>query len=85
MSSFIKKTKLGNSGLYAEQKGFRAYSNHQFCMSTGIDSLDEVMNGYLIGGLTLIIEDSHSQFYLNLIRCSMAEGIASSHDCIVLG
>ena len=67
-SSFVKTINMGISNLYKDKRGFRPYSNLQLSLSTGQYDLDEILNGYVIGGITLLIEDKPSKYHLNLQR-----------------
>jgi hypothetical protein len=37
-----------------------------------------------LGSLLLIIEDSHSQQHLNLLKCSLAEGVCCKHSLALI-
>ena len=62
-SSFVKKINT-TPQLYKEQSGVKSATNSLYTLSTGIQSLDAVIGGGLVvGSLTLLCEDSMSQFY----------------------
>ena len=37
-----------------------------------------------MGTLSILFEDSHSQFYTHFLKTYLAEGIVNSHQCIVV-
>lgn len=62
-SSFVKKINT-TPQLYKERLGVKSAANGLYTLSTGIQSLDAVIGGGLVvGSLTLLSEDSMSQFY----------------------
>ena len=59
--------------------------NGQYCVSSGNTSLDTILGGGLpLGTLTVLYEDSHSQFYSYLLKTYLAEGIVNKHKCIIV-
>ena len=40
--------------------------------------------GLVLGAITLLYEDSHSQFYSHFIKTILAEGIVNKQHCIIV-
>ena len=71
--------------LYKSQTGVIPFSNGQYCTSSGNVGLDSILGGGLaIGSVTLLYEDSHSQYYCHFLKTFLAEGIVNSHHCVVV-
>jgi elongator complex protein 4 len=76
MSAFIKRqtARVGDIGT-------RPGLNGQVLVSTGVAGIDRLLGGGLpLGSVLLIIEDSHSQQHLNLLKCFLAEGFCCKHS-----
>lgn len=80
MSAFIKRQTARVVDL-----GTRPGLNGQVLISTGVAGIDRLLGGGLpLGSVLLIIEDSHSQQHLNLLKCFMAEGVCCKHSLALL-
>lgn len=76
MSAFIKRQPARVVDL-----GTRPGLNGQVLISTGVAGLDKLLGGGLpLGSLLLVLEDSHSQQHLNLLKCFLAEGVCCKHS-----
>ncbi|XP_078719941.1 LOW QUALITY PROTEIN: elongator complex protein 4 [Lampetra fluviatilis] len=75
----------GPGGLGGALRGTRPCgSRSQLLVSTGIPSLDSALGGGLaLGSLLLIEEDAFGSFAHHILRCFLAQGIASGHDLYV--
>jgi elongator complex protein 4 len=80
MSAFIRRQPARVVDL-----GTRPGLNGQVLISTGVAGLDKLLGGGLpLGSLLLIIEDSHSQQHLNLLKCFLAEGVCCKHSLALI-
>ncbi|CAI2370676.1 unnamed protein product [Moneuplotes crassus] len=71
--------------LYSSNQGHRLYRNHQYCLSTGNDKLDQIINGYVVGSIVTIItsDDAPSEYHLQLLRLSAGEAIVNDQHAII--
>lgn len=75
MSSFVRRQPVR-----AVDLGTRPGLHGQVLISSGLTGMDKLLGGGLpLGSILLIIEDSHSQQHLNLMKCFMAEGFCCKH------
>lgn len=80
MSTFIKRQPARVLDL-----GTRPGINGQVLVSTGVAGLDKLLGGGLpLGSLLLVLEDSHSQQHLNLLKCFLAEGVCCKHSLALI-
>jgi hypothetical protein len=80
MSAFIKRQTARVVDL-----GTRPGLNGQVLISTGVAGIDRLLGGGLpLGSVLLIIEDSHSQQHLNLLKCFLAEGVCCKHSLALI-
>jgi len=72
--SFVKKINT-TPQLYKGMPGVKPVAG-QYMVSTGNQSLDSVLGGGItVGSVSLMIEDSLSQFYGHFLKTYLAEGI----------
>lgn len=80
MSVFIKRQPARDVDL-----GTRPGLNGQVLISTGVAGVDKLLGGGLpLGSLLLVIEDSHSQQHINLLKCFLAEGLCCKHSLALI-
>lgn len=80
MSAFVRRQPARVVDL-----GTRPGLNGQVLISTGVAGVDKLLGGGLpLGSLLLIIEDSHSQQHLNLLKCFLAEGVCCKHSLALI-
>lgn len=80
MSAFIKRQPARVVDL-----GTRPGLNGQVLISTGVAGVDKLLGGGLpLGSLLLVIEDSHSQQHINLLKCFLAEGLCCKHSLALI-
>lgn len=80
MSVFIKRQPARGVDL-----GTRPGLNGQVLISTGVAGVDKLLGGGLpLGSLLLVIEDSHSQQHINLLKCFLAEGLCCKHSLALI-
>jgi elongator complex protein 4 len=72
--AFVKKLN-STPQLYKNKPGVKPHGAN-YAVSSGNPSLDEVLGGGLIvGSLTMLLEDSQSQFYGHFLKTYLAEGV----------
>ena len=81
--SFVKKINT-TPQLYKGMPGVKPVAG-QYMVSTGNQSLDSVLGGGLtVGSVSLMIEDSLSQFYGHFLKTYLAEGIVHVQKCLIV-
>ena len=78
-SSFKKKSNRGRGSYPAGTKV--SLHNNQLLISSGVPSLDSLLGGGLaVGTVLLVEEDTHACYANTLLKCFLAEGVASRHS-----
>jgi len=53
-------------------------------VSTGNQSLDDIIGGLVIGSITILVEDNISHYYGHFLKTYLGEGIVRDHKCLIL-
>lgn len=88
MSSFRKSTSSVTPSAQqgsGRRSGVKPWINGLQLVSSGNNDLDEVLGGGIVlGSMTLLLEDEHSNYAETLMLYSIAESISRGHKVLVL-
>ena len=62
-----------------------SFPNGQYCVSSGNQSLDQILGGGIpLGTIVVLYEDNQSQYYSHFLKTILGEGIVHGNQCMIV-